>query len=91
MPSILVPIGYAGYDPHKFNDDRFGRALDRLYAADRASLMTELVSRCVTAFDLDLSRIHNDSTTIKAFGAYPGKTRSGVELKRATAKTTGPI
>ncbi len=86
----LGAIGYADYDPHKFNDDRFGRALDRLYAADRASLMTELVSRCVTAFDLDLARIHNDSTTIKAFGAYPGKTRSGVELKRGNSKDHRP-
>jgi len=86
----LGAIGYADYDPHKFNDDRFGRALDRLYAADRASLMTELVSRCVTAFDLDLSRIHNDSTTIRAFGTYPGKTRSGVELKRGHSKDHRP-
>ncbi|HIE57229.1 MAG TPA: IS1634 family transposase [Anaerolineales bacterium] len=82
----LRPIGYADYDPHKFNDDRFGRTLDRLYAADRASLMTELVRRFVATFDLDLTRIHNDSTTLKAFGAYPGKTRSNVELKRGHSK-----
>ena len=86
----LRSIGYADYDPQRFNDDRFGRALDRLYAADRASLMTELVRRVVTTFDLDLSRIHNDSTTIKAFGAYPGKTRSGVELKRGHSKDHRP-
>ena len=86
----LRSIGYADYDPKRFNDDRFGRALDRLYAADRASLMTELVSRVVTTFDLDLSRIHNDSTTLKAFGAYPGKTRSGVELKRGHSKDHRP-
>jgi len=75
-------IGYADYAPDKFNDDRFGRALNRLYEADRASLMTEIVRGCVCTFDLDLQRIHNDSTTIKATGEYPGKTRSGVALKR---------
>jgi len=43
-----------------------------------------------TTFDLDLSRIHNDSTTIKAFGRYPGKTRSGVELNRGHSKDHRP-
>jgi hypothetical protein len=30
-----------------------------------ARLMTELATACVRAFDLDLQRIHNDSTTIR--------------------------
>ncbi len=30
-----------------FNDDRFGRALDKLYLADRASLMTEIVMKMI--------------------------------------------
>ena len=34
-------IGHHAFEPDKFNDDRFGRALDRLYQADRASLMTD--------------------------------------------------
>ena len=84
------PIGFAGYAPEKFNDDRFGRALDRLYEADRASLMTDLVTGVVRAFDLDLGRIHNDSTTIKAYGKYPGKSRSGIELKRGKSKDHRP-
>ena len=83
-------IGYADYAPDKFNDDRFGRALNRLYEADRASLMTEIVRRCVRTFDLDLQRIHNDSTTLKAYGEYPGKTRSGVALKRGNSKDHRP-
>ena len=72
--------------PERFTDDRFARALDRLYQADRASLMTELVLAFSRAFDLDLSRIHNDSTTVKAYGAYPGKTASGFELKQGHSK-----
>ena len=84
------PIGYGELEPEKFNDDRFGRALDRLYEADRACLMTELVTACVRAFDLDLQRIHNDSTTIKAYGMYPGKTGTGVELKRGNSKDHRP-
>ena len=45
-----------------YNDDRFGRALDRLYLADRASLMTEIVMKMIRVVGLDLSRVHNDST-----------------------------
>jgi len=84
------PIGLADYAPEKFNDDRFGRCLDRVYEADRASLMTDLVTRFVRAFDLGLQRIHNDSTSIKAYGKYPEKTRSGVELKQGKSKDHRP-
>jgi len=54
------------------NDDRIGRALDLLFDADRASLMTELVVRAIREFDIDLSRLHNDSTTITFSGEYSG-------------------
>lgn len=72
------------------NDDRFGRALDKLYWADRSSLMTEIVMKVVEEFNLDISRIHNDSTTIKAFGRIPGKTRTGLELKKGNSKDHRP-
>jgi transposase len=84
------PISLADYAPEKFNDDRFGRSLDRVYEADRASLMTDLVTGVVRAFDLELQRIHNDSTSIKAHGHSPEKTRSGVELKRGKSKDHRP-
>jgi transposase len=51
-------------------DDRFGRALDRLYRADRASLLTALVVRAVREFDIDLAQMHNDTTTVTFAGAY---------------------
>ncbi|MCP4285901.1 MAG: IS1634 family transposase, partial [Gammaproteobacteria bacterium] len=86
----LRPVGYGELEVCRFNDDRFGRALDRLYEADRACLMTELVTNCVRAFELDLERIHNDSTSIKGYGKYPGKTRTGVELKRGHSKDHRP-
>jgi transposase len=76
--------------PGKFNDDRFGRSLDKLYNADRASLMTDIVTTVVKEFDLDLSRIHNDSTTVKACGKIPGRTSSGFELKNGKSKDHRP-
>ena len=83
-------IGYQALAPERFTDDRFARALDRLYRADRASLMTALVLAFSRAFDLDLSRIHNDSTTVKAYGAYPQKTAGGFELKKGHSKDHRP-
>src|SRR5690606_3526018 len=56
-----------------FNDDRIGRALDRLFEADCASLMTALITRAVREFDLDLRQIHNDTTTVTFSGAYEGQ------------------
>jgi len=83
-------LGYEELEAGKFNDDRFGRALDKLYRVDRASLMTRLVVTGVKAFKLDMGRIHNDSTTVKAFGQIGGKTRTGLELKRGNSKDHRP-
>jgi transposase len=52
------------------NDDRVGRSLARLFDADRATLLTRLVLDAVERFDIDLSQLHNDSTSIKLTGAY---------------------
>jgi transposase len=61
-------------DVEVLNDDRVGRTLDRLFDADRASLLTELVVAMVREFDLDLSRLHNDSTTVTFHGDYASAT-----------------
>ncbi len=55
------------------NDDRIGRALDRLYEVDPASLMTAVILKTVKEFKIDLSQIHNDSTTVTFSGAYEGQ------------------
>ena len=65
-----------------FNDDRYGRALDKLHKADRASLMTDLVLRLIVVSELDLSQIHNDSTSVKTTGQMPGASRDGLQFAR---------
>ncbi len=55
---------------HLFNDDRIGRALDHLRRADRASLLTALVLHAVRAFAIDLSELHQDTTTATFSGDY---------------------
>ena len=77
-------------DLKAFNDDRFARALDKLYLSDRASLMTEIVVNMIKEVDLALTRIHNDSTTVKAYGKIPGKTNTGLKLSRGTSKDHRP-
>ena len=55
---------------NSFNDDRIGRALDHLQKADRASLLTALVMHTVREFDIDLSEMHQDTTTVTFAGNY---------------------
>jgi hypothetical protein len=63
-------LGLSTDAPEYFNDDRFGRCLDALFRADRATLMTEIVVRAVEEFDLELTELHNDSTTVTFTGQY---------------------
>jgi len=51
-------------------DDRVGRALEALFDADRASLLTRVVLWAVKEFRLDLSQLHDDATTISFTGSY---------------------
>ncbi len=71
QPALL---GLSAGDAEALNDDRVGRTLDRLFDADRASLITEVVLGVIRDFDLDVSQLHNDSTTVTFSGAYKGAT-----------------
>jgi hypothetical protein len=66
-PSLLH-LGEDG--PGLLNDDRVGRVLDRLFRADRGSLLTELMVGVIGEFGIDCSRLHNDSTSVSVHGAY---------------------
>ena len=52
------------------NDDRVGRALDHLYDADRAALLTEIAVKAIIEFNLNTSQLHNDSSSITFSGNY---------------------
>jgi transposase len=68
------------------NDDRIGRALERLFEADRSSLLGRLVLDAVASFGIDCSELHNDSTSITLHGAYreaTGVTRGGKQTVAA--------
>ena len=63
-------VGLDDTNPQVLNDDRVGRSLDALFDADRASLLTILVLKTVDEFSIELSQLHNDSTTVTVFGEY---------------------
>jgi len=65
-------LGLAEDQAGLLNDDRAGRMLDRLFAADRGSLLTELMTGVITRFGVGCSRLHNDSTSVSVHGAYQG-------------------
>lgn len=72
------------------SDDILGRALDRLFKADRASLLTKLTLISVDKFKIDTSQIHNDSTTVKLTGIYEQQHSKAVQLKRGHSKDYRP-
>ena len=88
-------LGLAGGQAGLLNDDRAGRMLDRLFLADRGSLLTELMTGVIREFGIDCSRLHNDSTSVSVHGAYQaagGGEVDGVPRRRSpsgTARTTG--
>jgi Domain of unknown function (DUF4277) len=86
----LRALGYRNRPSERLSDDRFARALDQLYEADRTSLLTRLVVSAIQAFDIHSERIHNDSTSVKACGRIPGRTRTGLELRRGHSKDHRP-
>jgi transposase len=90
-----VPAWVKQFDPHDMgtnhlNDDVLGRALDKLFRSDRATLQAKITVTSVKAFDIDLSQIHNDSTTVKFYGAYKSQSPKAVRLKRGHSKDHRP-
>lgn len=86
----LRALGFRTRPTSRFTDDRMARALDKLFEADRACLLTRLAVAAIEAFDVRLDRIHNDSTSVKACGHIPGRSRTGFELRRGHSKDHRP-
>jgi transposase len=60
---------YYGLTAEQLNDDRLGRALERL-AEHADDVEAALVLRAIRVFDLDVHQIHYDITDVELFGAY---------------------
>lgn len=63
-------LGLAAGDVAVLNGDRVSRALEALFDADRASLLTGVVLRAIREYGIDTTQLHNHSTSISVHGAY---------------------
>ncbi len=85
-------LGLEDHEARILNDDKVGWALDQLFAADRASLLTALSLSVIRRFGIEVNELHNDSTSITLYGAYrqaTGTLRAGVRppvLERGFSK-----
>lgn len=73
-----------------YNDDQLAKNLDRLFGADRNSLMAELSVHAIQIFNLETNRIHNDSTSITFMGNYKDVDPQAVKLKHGFNKDHRP-
>ena len=62
----------------QYNDDRCGRVLDKLFIADRNTLLTQISAKAIEVHQLELIQLNNDSTSVSFAGAYNDKTDNNV-------------
>ena len=67
---------YYGLEARQLNDDRLGRALERLPAHAEA-VQAGLVLQAVKKFRLSVSQVHYDITSVELFGAYASAAKEG--------------
>jgi len=82
-------FGIAAEEMEHLGDDRLGRALDHLFDADRAALLTDVVLAVGQAFALKFDEFHNDSTTVSFCGAYRSAWGRKIRGRTAPAITYG--
>lgn len=63
-------FGLLASEAKDIGDDAVCRALDRLFVADRGSLLTAAVVSAASAFGVRFDEMHNDSTTLRFCGQY---------------------
>ena len=82
-------FGIDAQEMERLSDDRLGRALDRLFDADRAALLTEVVVAVAERFGLRFDELHNDSTSISFCGSFRAATGRAIRGRSVPAITYG--
>ena len=57
-------------NPHSFNDDALGNALDRIHQKGTLKLFTEVSLKAASIFNLDTSHCSFDTTSVNVWGDY---------------------
>ena len=71
-PISPVVLDLSPAEKQSINDDRVARSLDALASARARSLFFRLALHLIKQFELDVRRIHHDTTTVTFHGAYDG-------------------
>jgi transposase len=82
-------FGVRAEEMEHLGDDRLGRALDRLFDADRAALLTEVALAVGERFGVNFDECHNDSASISFCGSYRGASGRKIRGRTAPAITYG--
>jgi len=72
----------------RLGDDRLGRDLERFFEHCGPALILAVVRQVVQEFQVSLDELHNDSTTISFYGAYPAAEKEHRGRGRPTAAIT---
>jgi transposase len=73
---------YYGVSAEELNDDRLGRALERV-AAHAVKIQAALVLKMIKTFKLNVHQLHYDISNVEMYGAY--------ERAAAAPKVAGPL
>jgi len=82
-------FGISAEQMTRLTDDRLGRALDQLFDADRAALLTTVVVAVAQRFNVSFARVHNDSTSVAFCGQYRAATGRQLRGRSAPAIVHG--
>lgn len=82
-------FGLSGSEVEHLHDDTIGRALDRLFDADRGSLLTAAVVTAGQRFEIRTREAHQDTTSIRLMGQYRAARGRSIRGRRAPWITYG--
>ena len=71
-PLDVERLGLSPQEACHIHDDKIGKGLYRFYLARHKDVFFRLALRIIKVFELDCSRIHQDTTTVTFAGKYPG-------------------
>jgi len=71
-PLDAEKVGLRAEETQYIQDDRIGRGLAKFYRSRHKDVFFRLALRSIKIFQLDCSRIHQDTTSVTFAGKYPG-------------------
>jgi transposase len=81
-------LGLPLHQLEALSDDGVGRALGCLFRSEQGAFVLAVVRHTITAFQVALEELHNDSTTITFHGKYEEATAEGTRGGRRTLAIT---